>query len=34
MGWADMLLQLKMAYNSDEGIYLAEKIMKLLLILG
>ena len=28
MGWADMLLQLKIAYNSDEGIYLAEKIMK------
>lgn len=28
MGWADMLLQLKIPYNSDEGVYLGEKIMK------
>jgi ribonucleoside-diphosphate reductase alpha chain len=28
MGWADMLYQLGMAYNSDEGVKLAEKTMK------
>ena len=28
MGWADMLYQLGVAYNSDEGVRLAEKVMK------
>jgi len=28
MGWADMLYQLKVAYNGDEGVKLAEKVMK------
>lgn len=28
MGWADMLFKLKVAYNSDEAIELAEKVMK------
>jgi ribonucleoside-diphosphate reductase alpha chain len=28
MGWADMLIQLWIPYDSDEAIYLAEKIMK------
>ncbi|MEK7513428.1 MAG: adenosylcobalamin-dependent ribonucleoside-diphosphate reductase [Patescibacteria group bacterium] len=28
MGWADMLYQLGVAYNSDEGVKLAEKVMK------
>lgn len=28
MGWADMLYQLGVAYNSDEGVNLAEKVMK------
>lgn len=28
MGWADMLFQLDMHYNSDEAVKLAEKIMK------
>jgi len=34
MGWADMLLQLKIAYNSDEAIYLAEKVMKFINDIG
>jgi ribonucleoside-diphosphate reductase alpha chain len=28
MGWADMLFQLGVAYNSNEGVRLAEKVMK------
>ena len=28
MGWADLLLQLNIPYNSDEGVALAKKIMK------
>ena len=28
MGWADMLYQLGVAYNGDEGVRLAEKVMK------
>ena len=28
MGWADMLYILKIPYNSDEAIYLADKVMK------
>jgi ribonucleoside-diphosphate reductase alpha chain len=28
MGWADLLLHMGIAYNSDEGVKLAEKIMK------
>src|SRR3989344_4484596 len=28
MGWADMLYQLGVAYNSDAGVKLAEKVMK------
>jgi len=28
MGWADMLLQLKISYCSDDAVYLAEKLMK------
>ena len=28
MGWADMLYQLGVAYNSNEGVKLAEKVMK------
>ncbi len=28
MGWADMLFKLKIAYNSDEALKLAEKVMK------
>ena len=28
MGWADMLIQMEVPYNSDEAIYLAEKVMK------
>jgi ribonucleoside-diphosphate reductase alpha chain len=27
MGWADMLLKLKIKYSSDEAVKLAEKIM-------
>lgn len=30
MGWADMLVQLKVPYNSEEGIKLAEKVMGLI----
>jgi ribonucleoside-diphosphate reductase alpha chain len=28
MGWADLLLQMGLAYDSDEGVKLAEKVMK------
>lgn len=34
MGFADMLYQLKIPYNSDEGIYLGEKIMKFITDIG
>lgn len=34
MGWADMLIQLKIPYNSKEALSLAEKIMKFILEQG
>ncbi len=34
MGWADMLIQLKIPYNSKESLSLAEKIMKFILEQG
>ena len=34
MGWADMLLQLKISYDSDDAVYLAEKVMKFINDIG